>query len=423
MSHSIRGYIGTYASPESGGIYQFTFDPETGGLSRPELFYAAPDSKYLSLYRGLLAAPVRREAGAGVCLIDTAGIRPQDIPVLPPGFPPQDISVPAPGIPAWESITEEVPSCYVTQDDRFLYTANYHEGTVLIYEKRGNSLSLVTTIENGRGAGCHQVLLHGRFLLVFCLLKDRIRFFDREQNFAPAGELPFPTGTGPRHGVFDREHRRFFAVSELSNQIFVYEVKEAKSEKTEKEEIAEITKNKEIVGNKEIVENVENAGARFLLKNCYEIFENGGGQDGAGNSLFGNPLSGRHPLSDRNPLSVQTPPASAAIRLSPDEDHLYVSTRFADIISVYSVTGTSLTGIQQTGSGGEGPRDFVLTEDGRFLIAVNRTKGGLVCFPIDPRDGTLLPACAQMPVSEGVAVVLEEHTNQQPVKSAHTGGI
>lgn len=407
MSHLIRGYIGTYASPDSGGIYQFTFDPETGGLSRPELFYAAPDSKYLSLYRGLLAAPVRREAGAGICLIDTAGVRQQHVPAPAPGSPPQDISIPAPGIPAWESITEEVPSCYVTQDDRFLYTANYHEGTVLIYEKRGHSLSLVTTIENGRGAGCHQVLLHGRFLLVFCLLKDRIRFFDREQNFAPAEELSFPTGTGPRHGVFDREHRRFFAVSELSNQIFVYEVKEDKPKETEKEE------NEENEGNKEIVENkgiAENAGAGFLLKNCYEIFESGGGQDSAGNSLFGNPLSGRHPLSDRNSLSGQIPPASAAIRFSPDEDRLYVSTRFADIISVYRVTGTSLTGIQQTSSGGEGPRDFVLTEDGRFLIAVNRTKGGLVCFPIDPRNGTLLPACAQMPISEGVSVVLETQT-------------
>ena len=36
--------------------------------------------------------------------------------------------------PAAECFGESSPACYAAQDDRYLYTANYHEGTILIYE-------------------------------------------------------------------------------------------------------------------------------------------------------------------------------------------------------------------------------------------------------------------------------------------------
>ena len=46
----LTGYIGTYASPQSLGIYRFSMDLDNGNLSRPELYYDALDCKYLSLY-------------------------------------------------------------------------------------------------------------------------------------------------------------------------------------------------------------------------------------------------------------------------------------------------------------------------------------------------------------------------------------
>ena len=36
--------------------------------------------------------------------------------------------------------------------------------------------------------------------------------------------MAFPAGTGPRHGVFTADHRRFYLVSETSNQLFTYAV-------------------------------------------------------------------------------------------------------------------------------------------------------------------------------------------------------
>lgn len=334
----IRGYLGTYASERSRGIYQFTFDPKTGMLTAPRLYYQVPDCKYLSLQGGLLAAPVKREKGSGLCLLHTDA---DDGSAAESGadhfFRPAQCE---------EILTEPSPSCYVVQDDSFVYTANYHEGTVQVYSKAAGIPTLLRVIENGQKAGCHQVMLHGRYLLVPCLLQDRVCIFDREKEFAPAGELMFPRGTGPRHGIFDRAHKRLFLVSELSNQIFVYRV----------------------------------AGAKFSLCSTVEILK--GQKTGA------------------------AAPASAAIRLSKDESTLYVSTRFTDVLTVFRVEKTSLTMIQQAGSGGAGPRDFILT-DGGYLLAVNRKEGGLVSFRLDPEDGSIEALCCRVPAVEAVSIVLE----------------
>ena len=117
------------------------------------------------------------------------------------------------------------------------------------------------------------------------------------------------------------------------------------------------------------------------------------------------------------------PPASAAVRLSPDGRFLYVSTRFADLITVYSIDGSGLHQIQQAGCGGGPPpgihpspdipicggvhpRDIILTPDGRYLLSVNRTRGGLVCFGLAPESGRILGLCSRVPAPEAVSVVL-----------------
>ena len=53
MNNSLTGFLGTYASPESLGIYRL----RNGAMSYPELYYEAPDCKFLSLSDSLLASP------------------------------------------------------------------------------------------------------------------------------------------------------------------------------------------------------------------------------------------------------------------------------------------------------------------------------------------------------------------------------
>lgn len=328
--NTLTGYIGTYASPESLGIYRFTMNLDNGNLSKPELYYGALDCKYLSLHGTLLAAPRKRDGQAGICLLDTAG---------------GGASL------AGEAFNETAPACYVTQDDACIYTANYHEGCILVYRKSPDSLTLAKRIDIAPKAGCHQILFHNHYMLVPCLLLDTVKIYDCSRDFAPAGELRFEEGTGPRHGIFDKDHKRLFLVSELSNQLFVYS-------------LAADTP----------------SGPAIPLEHVYPLLP--------GDAKY------------------KEPPASAAIRLSPDGRFLYVSTRFADIISVFYIDGCQLKLVQQTGSGGVHPRDFTLTPDGQYLLAVNRTEGGLVSFRINPETGCLSGPCSQVPAPEAVAVIL-----------------
>ncbi len=328
--NTLTGYIGTYASPESLGIYRFTMDLDNGNLSKPELYYGALDCKYLSLHGTLLAAPRKRDGQAGICLLDTAG---------------GGASL------AGEAFYETAPACYVTQDDACIYTANYHEGCILVYRKSPDSLTLAKRIDIAPKAGCHQILFHNHYMLVPCLLLDTVKIYDCSRDFAPAGELRFEEGTGPRHGIFDKDHKRLFLVSELSNQLFVYS-------------LAADTP----------------SGSAITLEHVYPLLP--------GDAKY------------------KEPPASAAIRLSPDGRFLYVSTRFADIISVFYIDGCQLKLVQQTGSGGVHPRDFTLTPDGQYLLAVNRTEGGLVSFRINPETGCLNGPCSPGSCAEAVAVIL-----------------
>ncbi len=322
------GYIGTYESPASPGIDCFSLDLETGRLSAPQRRFAVPDSKYLSLFDGVLAAPVRRDGRAGISLLDTAS--PGDSPL-------------------GECLPEQSPACFVTQDERYIYTANYHEGNVLVYDKSDKTPRLARTISIAPGAGCHQVLLTGDYMLVPCLLLDQVNIYNRSHDFTHVGTIPFEPGTGPRHGVFDGAGRRLFLVSELSNELFVYEWTNPASVR----------------------------------------------------------LRGRTPILPQN-FTSDPAPASAAIRLSADERFLYVSTRFADVITVFALDGLQATSIQQVSSGGVHPRDFILTPDGNYLLTANRTKGGLACFRLDPESGKIGALCSSVPAPEAVSVVLAQ---------------
>lgn len=321
---NFTGYIGTYDSPQSVGIYQFTFDAETGILSTPQLFYRVKNAKCVALEKGLLVATVERNGKAGICLLDTYQA---ETPLLS------------------EALDETQTSCFVAQNEHMIYTANYHEGVVLIYQRADDSLRLVKKIEIAPKAGAHQVLLHEQFILVPCLGLDAIYLFDRTKDFAPAGEISFPAGSGPRHGVFDRAHKRLFVLSELSHQLFFFRV---------------------------------DADAQFAL---------------AQTDSFLSPE-----LIDQS--------ASAAIRMSADERFIYISTRGADLITVFRIDGDSPELVQQVSSGGMHPRDFLIAPGGEFLLVVNRTTNELVSFRLNSETGRLEEICAKVPVHEGVGITI-----------------
>lgn len=318
----ITGYVGTYASSASLGVYRFKLDGETGALSAPSLFCEAPDAKYLSLHGPHLAAPFARDGKAGLCLLDT---RRPETPYIA------------------ECSCETRAACYVAQYGKHIYTANYHEGTVLVYERAGRTLQRLRRIEIAPQAGCHQVLLSGGLLFVPCLELDSIRLFDIRRDYAPAGQIAFPSGSGPRHAVFDENHSCLYVLGERSNTLYMFD-----------------------------------SAPPFALRETLPLLSPGASQGAE----------------------------SAALRRSGDGRFLYASTRGANLLSAVLRAPEGLRLVQQHPSGGDHPRDFVLTPDGRFLLVANRFSGNLCCFARDNVHGKIGALCGETTLPEAVAIVL-----------------
>ena len=253
----LEGYAGTYASAENKSLWWFAVDTETGILTQPKPVLEAADSKYLFVRKQnvhvgeqehksetlactegkvqpqLLAVPRKVNGRAGLAVVNVA-----TDPLQVVGEYGEEQDCPA----------------YVTGDSEFWYTANYHDGGIRIYkltettnfpgnkklptailtgedaaggEKNcGNALAnlqLIHKLETGRESGCHQILLAGQFLLACCLVRDQILIYDRTRNWQQVGTIDFPKGTGPRHGIFTRDGQTLFVVSELSNELFVFQ--------------------------------------------------------------------------------------------------------------------------------------------------------------------------------------------------------
>lgn len=106
------------------------------------------------------------------------------------------------------------------------------------------------------------------------------------------------------------------------------------------------------------------------------------------------------------PPTFQRPSTVAAIKLSPNASHLYVSNRGHDSIAVYALNaGKTLTLVDILPSGGKTPRDFAIDPSGTFLLACHQDSDNLVVFRID-RDTGLFTKTGEYPMPSGVCILL-----------------
>lgn len=261
-------YAGTYTAKSSQGIYSFSF--EDGRLSSSQLFCEIKNPKYLTKKDNCLITVADFDYESGVALINAEGDIKNKI--------------------AFEKRT----SCFITSVDDDIYTANYHTGVVTHLKLVQDELKFINSIQIQDGAGCHQILVFHDRILVPCLFLDRVFIFDR--SLKKIGSIHFNANTGPRHGVFSKDGKYLYLVSELSNELFVIETDEWN-----------------------IIHQI--------------------------------------PVLMSKEIHVRD---TAAIRLSDDEKFIYVSTRTKDVISVIELEDHKPTVIQTVSCGGKHPRDFVL---------------------------------------------------------------
>jgi len=173
--------------------------------------------------------------------------------------------------------------------------------------------------------GCHVYVPDLGLDRLVCYRLDTEKGWLIKDNWQDIESMP---GQGPRHAVFNKNGNRLYVMAELTGQVNVYDYD-------------------------------PHTGSAKLLQSCDTVDYDGW--------LLG-----------------------AAIRLHPTGKWLYVSVRGIDELAVLRIENDgTLTRIQNISSGGQIPRDFNLTPDGKFLLASNQDSDNVCVFAINEADGTL----------------------------------
>ena len=258
-------------------------------------------------------------------------------------------------------VEEGAPHCYVAVDEKrgLVYGANYHKGQVLVYKRQTDGSLIQTDLDQHSGQGPHenQTSPHVHFTdltpdqyLVTCDLgTDEVTTYD----VSPEGKLSKlhtyhgQAGAGARHIVFHHHYKIAYLICELNStiEVLIYDG----------------------VGEFERMQVIS------TLPDGYEDFN-----------------------------------ATAAIRLSKDGKYLYASNRGHDSIAVFSILADgSLELLEIVPSHGKTPRDFDLTPDQEFLIAVHQDSDNATVFKRNPKTGRLAELSNDFRVPEAVCITFK----------------
>lgn len=191
----MKGFIGTY---NDNGIYSFDLDNETGTILNVEKFGQIKNSKYLKVTNKYIYSIITEDDKAGVVVLDNDGLIVSKL------------------------LFETIASCYIEIiENKYVYTSNYHEGTVtkLIFEN--NELTFCKKYLVEEKAGCHQIINDEGVLYIPCLNMDKILIMDLSLDLKDT--IILPSKVGPRHGVIS--NRKLYIITENSNQLYKIDMK------------------------------------------------------------------------------------------------------------------------------------------------------------------------------------------------------
>ena len=358
---SFHGYIGTYTHRDgkrSKGIYYFDLHPKSGQISirgwnsqaeNPTYLTFSPDHRYL--YACGSNVPYNRFQGGGG--FSFAVQKDHTLRYLDR-----------------HTSCSKTP-CHLVCDSRnqVVISASYTEGQVEVHKlgEGGRFLPDKPQILIHQGTGpvsdrqehahahCVAFTPDEERVLVTDLGADRIFLyrFDRETlSLSPDGNVALCPGAGPRHMVFSRDGRFLYLVTELSNQVYVYQYHYRR----------------------------EGAAALEQLQ-----------------------------ILSTLPEGCEQPSNCAAIRLSPDGKLLFVSNRFTDTVAVFLCdTQTGRLGSPAVFPlAGRNPRDIQLSPDGSLLLAGFQDSDGIQVFQVDPSSAALLPTKQECLLSMPVCFLFE----------------
>lgn len=225
---------------------------------------------------------------------------------------------------------------------QMIFTANYHDGQISSYKFDGAQTKKIQTIIYPNGSHAHQV-------------------------------------------VYDIKHQALFVCDLGLDTIFVYDI----NDKLKLVPKKELTLHKG-VGPRHLV--VSAAGYVYCLtENSQEIY------------VYNDKLDfiRKYPTLERKFAGV----SSAAIRISRDQQHLYISNRGYDSISHFLINKDGSLKQQKTyNSHGKHPRDFDLSLDEKHLVVANMNSNNVAVFSRNDKTGEL-KFLKTLPVSEPTSII------------------
>lgn len=336
------GYAGTYTRESSKGIYKFVLDTEKKELKNVEVAAEVGSPTYLSI------SDDQQYLYSVAVDGDTGGVAAYKIDQETGNL--EEIN---------KVLTDGSSPCHLEAKANTLVTGNYHRGTVELHDLLENgNISEATSVIEHEGSGPHERQekphVHytartpdGKYIVVADLGTDEVVTYEIDgKELEKVQSLQVKAGSGPRHLTFHPTKNIAYLLTELSSEVVVLAYEPVDGSFTEKQYISALP----------------------------EDFE---GQNDA-----------------------------SAIHISSDGKFVYAGNRGHDSIAVFRVkedTG-ELAYIENTPTGGEFPRDFVLDPTEKFIIASNQHSGNLALFARDEETGTLTQLSSEVSVPEVVCV-------------------
>ncbi|MDP4083200.1 MAG: lactonase family protein [Bacillota bacterium] len=326
-----KGYIGTYTKGDSKGIYAFELDTKNATITNVRAVGHIENPTYVTISQdNQTLYAVAKEGDQGGVASFSIDNQTGDLTFLN--------SIVTPGS----------SPCHVSMDsqNRFVFSANYHKGTVesyLVNQENGSLKSHVSVIQHeGSGPDPRQEKPHTHFsgvtpdekyLAVIELGSDQLITYQigTSGELMEVSRLGFKPGSGPRHLDFHPNKRFAYVMTEFSSEVVTLQYNEENGSFNQIQAISTIPE---------------------------DFKENNQG---------------------------------SAIHLSADGRFVYAGNRGHNSIAVFKVdaeTGELLI-VERVSSEGDWPRDFMIDPTGTFVVSSNQESHNLVLYSRDTETGRL----------------------------------
>jgi 6-phosphogluconolactonase len=340
-----HGYIGTYTKGESKGIYSFTLNNTEGKITDIKAVATLENPTYLTLSNSkkYLYAVVKEGNSGGLAaysISDNGDLNPIN-----------------------RQLSEGSSPCHVSVDSKnlFVFSANYHKGTVeshLINPEDGSVQPSAAIIQHeGSGPDPRQEKPHvhyagltpdEKYLAAVDLGTDSLITYEvnPEGKLTKAHVLPLKSGSGPRHLTFHPNGKIAYLMTEFSSEVVVLRYLQEKGSFIEEQYISTLP-------------------ADFTENN-----------------------------------------QGSAIHISTDGRFVYAGNRGHNSIAVFGVNEETggLSFVEHTSTEGDWPRDFAIDPSGKYIVASNQESSSLVLFNRDENTGKLTLVQSDIKVPHPVCV-------------------